>query len=275
MAAFYLSYSSKIVFMGIFDKLFGTTKIRVQFIDNATGDTIGIAEMSPDQLPETFSVATKMQIQADQWEVEEAIPEQAADFIKTKELVLKMRKLEMIDPANILYTLPTIANELPAYTDIARFNDFKTQLQEDDWRQNEFFVPEALPQIENEVAKVKEIWDNYSEEVKDQPFTAFSKCHPRDTGTVQELSITLEQLKSLLNTNETGSVAINDQWVAHGFSLRTKDSTYYGLLTGDQVSRLCISEFTDKTIEEILSINNAFNLHFISWYHCDVVTIEA
>ena len=257
--------------MGIFDKLFGTAKIKVQFIDNATGETIGISEMTPDQLPETFSVATKMQIKTDQWEVEKAIPEQAAEFIKSKELVLKMRKLEMIDPANILYTLPTISNELPAYTNTARFNDFKTQLHEDDWRQNEFFAPASLPLIEAEIAKVKEIWENYSEEVKDQPFTAFSKCYPRELSEVQELSIALEQLKSLLNTSETGGVAINDQWVANGFSLRTKDSTYYGLLNGDQVSRLCISEFTDKTIDEILSINSAFNLHFINWYHCDVV----
>jgi len=258
--------------MGLFDKLFGTTKIKVQFIDNATGEIIGVSEMAPDQLPETFSVATKMQIKTEQWEVEEAIPEQAADFIKTKELVLKMRKLEMIDATNILYTLPTISNELPALADAAQFHGFKTQLHEDDWRQNEFFSPASLPLIETEVARVKEIWDNHAEEVKDQPFTAFTKCHTRDLTEVQALNVPLEGLKSLLGTDQTGSLTINDRWVDNGFSLQTKDSTYYGILTGDRVSRLCVSEFTDKTIDEILSINQAFNLHFINWYHCDVVT---
>ena len=47
--------------MAIFNKLFGANdKIKVQFIDNSNGQTIGVAEMKMEQLPETFSVSTTM-----------------------------------------------------------------------------------------------------------------------------------------------------------------------------------------------------------------------
>jgi hypothetical protein len=44
--------------MRLFDKIFGADKIKVQFIDNLTGQSIGVSEMYPNQLPDTFSVPT-------------------------------------------------------------------------------------------------------------------------------------------------------------------------------------------------------------------------
>ena len=80
--------------MGLFDKIFGTNdKIKVQFIDNSNGQTIGVSQMKADQVPETFSVPTTMHIQDSEWNVEEANPENSIDFVKTKSLVLKMRKI--------------------------------------------------------------------------------------------------------------------------------------------------------------------------------------
>src|SRR5688572_23836520 len=109
--------------MGLFDKIFGSDKIRVQFIDNSTGVTIGVSEMTPDQLPETFSVPTTMHIQEKEWSVDEAIPENSADFIKTKKLVLKLRAIEKINLQDALFTLPTISNEIPMTVDKSLYND--------------------------------------------------------------------------------------------------------------------------------------------------------
>ena len=47
--------------MGLFDKIFGkSNKIKVQFIDSSNGNVIGISEMPPEQLPETFEIQTTM-----------------------------------------------------------------------------------------------------------------------------------------------------------------------------------------------------------------------
>lgn len=79
--------------MGLFDKIFGTdNRIKVQFIDDSNGQTIVLSQMEADQLPETFSVPTTMHIQDSDWNVEEASPENAIDFVKTKSLVLKMKR---------------------------------------------------------------------------------------------------------------------------------------------------------------------------------------
>jgi hypothetical protein len=50
------------------------------------------------------------------WEVVEARPMTAAEFRKTGKLVLIVRKVkatQFVDPAKILFSLPTISNELP------------------------------------------------------------------------------------------------------------------------------------------------------------------
>jgi hypothetical protein len=88
--------------MGLFDKIFGTdNRIKVQFIDTFNGQTIGVSKMKLDQLPETFSVHTTMHIEDSDWNVEEAIPENAIDFARTKSLILKMRKIEKINTNDI------------------------------------------------------------------------------------------------------------------------------------------------------------------------------
>ncbi len=119
--------------MGIFNKIFGKSNtVRVQFIDVSNGNTIGISEMPPEQLPETFEISTTMHLDNEDWSVEEAIPANSKDFLQSKTLTLKMRKVEYMDPKDILYTLPTISNEIPETSNSSLFNDFEFSILEDD-----------------------------------------------------------------------------------------------------------------------------------------------
>ena len=258
--------------MGLFDKIFGTNdKIKVQFIDNFTGQTIGVSEMKAEQLPETFSLATTMHIQENEWTVEEAIPENSVDFIRTKSLVLKMRKLEYMNPKDILFTLPTISNELPGTTDTSLYTDFETSILEDDWRQNEFLNKSSFPLVDIEVSKIQEIWKNNSKEVEAN-FNAFDKCHIRETIGEPKLLLDLRNLKEILKTDNIGSLKINNQFVINGFSLKTEWTTYYGTIENNKATQFCICSFTDNSIEEINKIVKSFDLIFINWYHCDIIT---
>ncbi len=160
--------------MGLFDKIFGKSdKIKVQFIDNLNGQTIGISEMTADQLPETFSVETTMHIQDIDWTVEQAIPENSSEFIKTKSLVLKMRKVEKMNPNDIWFTTPTISSEFPQLTEKINETEFDIQIHEDDYRQNEFLNLSALPIVEIENIAIKDIWKNHSK--KNDEYTLFKK----------------------------------------------------------------------------------------------------
>ena len=258
--------------MRLFDKIFGTNdKIKVQFIDNFTGQTIGVSEMKAEQLPETFSVETNMHLYDNEWTVEEAIPESSVDFIKTKNLVLKMRKVEYMNPQDILYTLPTISNELPLTTKSVLFTDFEISIHEDDWRQNEFLDKSSLPLIDIEISKIKGIWANNSKEVE-ADFNAFDKCHVRDSIGEPNLDIDFDKLKETLKIDHIGSIQIGNQFIENGFSLKTDLTTYYGTIENNRVTQFCICNFTDNTIEEINKIVKSFDLIFINWYHCDIIT---
>lgn len=260
--------------MSLFNKIFGTSnKIKVQFINSLTGESIGVCDMDPEQLPQSFSIATTMQIEGKEWTVEQAFPPESADFIISKQLVLKLREVEYINPENILFSLPTISNEFPPTTNRALFTNFEITIHGDEWRQKEFLNISSFPLVDIETAAIDHIWSNNSREF-DNSQTGFNKCHVRETIGEPGLSLDFRQLKALLNISKAGAVKIDDQYVENGFSLKTTLTTYYGILKNKTVTHLCISSFSDDTFEEIQKITEAFNLLFINWYKCDIITAE-
>jgi hypothetical protein len=256
--------------MGLFDKIFGTSdKIKVQFIDNFNGQTIGVSEMKADQLPETFSVPTTMHIQDNDWNVEEAIPENSIDFVRTKSLVLKMRKIEKMNINDIWYSLSTISNEFPQTGAMTQQTEFDIHIHEDDCRQKEFININAQALIEEEFIGIKDIWENYSKKVEENTF--FKSCHVRNVIGTPNLTINFNALKTLLKSNSVGQVIINGEILKNGFAIQTGNTAYFGTLDIDTVTELCISQWNENTTNEIKGINKAFNLLFVNWNHCEIV----
>ncbi|GAA3566785.1 hypothetical protein [Snuella lapsa] len=256
--------------MGLFDKIFGTNdKIRVQFIDNFNGQTIGVSEMTANQLPETFSVETTMHIQDNDWNVEEAIPVNSADFVKTKSLILKMRKVEKMNPNDIWFTTPTISNEFPQTTTKTTETEFDIFIHEDDYRQKEFLNMSSLSQVQEEFNDIKEIWTNHSK--KSEDYTLFKNCHVRKIIGSPNLRINFKELQTLLKCHSVGQVIINGEVLVNGFAFKTNNTTYFGALLDETVIELCIAQWNDNTKNEILKINKTFNLLFVNWYHCDLI----
>ena len=245
-------------------------KIKVQFIDNSNGQTIGVSKMTAEQLPESFSMPTTMHIKDDDWNVEEAIPENSIDFARTKSLVLKLRKVEIMDPNELWFSLPTISNEFPRTVALGKQSEYDIQIHEDDYRQNEFVNTGALPLVEQEFVKIKDIRENHSK--KSDDYTLFKNCHVRDAIGAPDLKIDFDELKALLNCGPVGQVLINASMLDNGFAIATKDTSYYGVVENNMVTELCISQWNENTINEIREINKAFNLLFVSWCHCDLIS---
>ncbi|MBO9619096.1 MAG: hypothetical protein J7539_08690, partial [Niabella sp.] len=221
--------------MGLFDKILGTdNKIKVQFIDNSNGQTIGISQMKVDQLPETFLAPTKMHIEDTDWNVEEAIPENSIDFVKTKSLVLKMRKIEKVNPNDIWFTTSTISNEFPQTVSKTRQTEFDIQILEDDYRQKEFLNLNSLPLIEEEFIGIKNIWDNDSK--KSDDYTLFKNCHVRKVIGLPNLTINFNELTNILKCSSTGQVLINGETLLNGFAIKTDSTTYFGTLNNGTVT---------------------------------------
>jgi len=247
-------------------------KIRVEFINSLNNEVIGISEMTADQLPETFEVNTTMNLGGDNdWSVDEAIPEKSTDFIKSKHLILKMSKIELMNPKDILFSLPTISDEIASTVPKALFNDFEYQILEDDWRQNEFLNKASINLINQEIEEIKKIWKNGK--IEDASFNAFKNCHVRSLIGFPNLNIDFENLKSLLKIKKIGSLKFIKQkeFVENAFVFKTEKTTYYGIVANHIVTQLCIGEFSDETIEEINQITNEFNLLFVGWYNYEII----
>jgi len=256
--------------MGLFDNIFGTSdKIKVQFIDNSNGQIIGVTEMKADQFPETFSVPTTMHIQDNDWDVEEAIPENSIDFVKTKNLVLKMRKIEKMNIDDIWYSLSTISNEFPQTVAMTQPTEFDIHIHEDDYRQREFLNFDALSLIEEEFIEIKNIWENHSK--KSEEYTLFKNCHVRNVIGIPNLTINFYELKTLLKSDSVGQVIINGEILKNGFAIKTGNATYFGTLDNDSVTELCISQWNQNATSEVKEITKVFNLLFVNWNHCEIV----
>jgi hypothetical protein len=262
--------------MKLFNKLFGKDeKIRVQFIDCSTGNIVGISNMTAGQLPATFSIETKMTILGSEWQVEEAIPVNSVDFIKTKSLILKLNKIEKINTSNIVFSIPTVSNEFPVFSETALFNDFQVSINDDDLRQYEFLNRSVLPLIDIEVKKISDIIENYSQSFSEGGIV-FTKCHARDIIGYPDLNINFKELKDVLGVTSVGKITIYgyDGFVLNNIALTTADTTFYGTLNSETnaVTQLGISSFSENTINEIENIITKFELVFVNWCQCEIIT---
>lgn len=190
-------------------------------------------------------------------------------FGRTKKTEQLTEKVEMMNPNNIWFTTPTISNEFPQLTEKINETEFDIFIHEDDYRQNEFLNKNTLSKIEEEFIGIKDIWNNHSK--KSDDYTLFKNCHVRNTIGSPNLAINFEELKSLLKCEKVGQVVINGNVLLNGFSIKTENTTYFGLLNNDNVFELCIAQWNDNTTNEILEINKTFNSVFVNWYHCDLI----
>lgn len=259
--------------MAFFDKLLGKdARIQVTFIDNATGQSIGVSQMLPEQLPATFEAATTFTIRETEWAVQDAVPATAAEFTRTGQLTLRLDKIEYVDPQNINYTQPTLSAELPDLTEQALFPDFDLTIFGDDWRQNEFLPAAAQARIAPETAAIRRIWEHHSF-AAEAGFQAFRQLHVRDTIGEPGLALDFARLQTVLGAPRRGSLRLHDEpgYVRNGFALQTAATTYYGLLAEGVVTHLCLDGVNEDALPEVLAVNQAFDTVFVVWYHAQVV----
>jgi hypothetical protein len=241
-------------------------KIKVELVDAINSGSFGQVKLSAEQLPASFPAdkETIMHIEGEDWIVDRAEPMNAEEFIKNGKLTLWLKKVLKINPANIRYSVPTISNELPAFSDNRHFNDFTLTIHEDDWRQMEFVPANELISIQQELTKIEPII--FPDD--DPDFDAgngFSALHVR-TIKRTSLAISWEEFIRLINVQQQGSLVINGYvgYVQNGFACKTASHTYYGTVSNDRIAELCVDDF-DTMDDEINNLLLQYNLLFVCW----------
>lgn len=256
--------------MGLFNSK--KTEITVEFINAADGSTIGISKMPLSQLPDSFEIATTMELRNEQWSIASAAPSNKSEFSKSKTLKLTMHKVEMVNPADINYTLPSISAELPPIKTDAEFKAPNFELREDDWRQLEFLPKSSLSKMKIEISHIKDIWENHSKTI-DNTFNTFSKLHIRTNIGIPPVDISLQKLSSLLEVDQIQNLTVgsSDAFVDGGFSLNINTHVVFGTVKGDKIQSLCLNVINQDSETTINKIVSSFNLTFINWYYFSVV----
>lgn len=82
-----------------------------------------------------------------------------------------------VNPQDILFSLPTINDDLPSALSEGHFLTDALALHEDDWRQFEWVSASLQPLVLKELAEIDKIWSSFS--VPSGNYTAFKKLHVR------------------------------------------------------------------------------------------------
>lgn len=131
-------------------------KIAVLFIDDQTGAAIAKTELAPADVPESFAVDTTLHLGDTDWSVVHAEPATREECVRSGSLTLRLHRIEKIDPATLLFSLPSICDRL-APTGSGALRGDELLLEEDDWRQLELVSRRFTPEADAEIQAIRTI----------------------------------------------------------------------------------------------------------------------
>lgn len=131
--------------------------VRVLLVDAATGKAFAQSDLPPDQLPETFDHATRMQLGDQEWQVESAEPGTREAIVAHGGVVIRLSRVTLVDPKQVGFSLPTICEHLPPFGPM-QGTGATLQLRLDDWRQIEFVAKELGAAVTAELAAVQAVY---------------------------------------------------------------------------------------------------------------------
>ncbi|WP_010249394.1 hypothetical protein [Acetivibrio cellulolyticus] len=255
--------------------------IHVSFIDVETGNSFAVSDMKPDQLPESFEASTTMYIQNESWEVVEAIPVTSAEFTKSRELKLILRKVEIqtVDPKELLLSLPTISNELPSIQEgSTKLNKSVFEIHEDDWRQVDIMPVSKMDLIVDNLMAIKDIYEKRA--IQNGDIIVFKELHIRaglDTPFDKhrlELQAILSDF-SVLSDFEGLSFKGVAGLIEGGFAVAIAEGlTLYGLQRSNLIASLSIHytnrENFEKETVKMVEVFAKHSLCMVDWCRMDV-----
>lgn len=245
------------------------------FIDASTGKAIGRVDMPGERLPASFAPETTLHIADEDWQVIKAEPMTAEEFLQTGKLVLTLQKIIKMSPKDILLTLPTICDEIPALlAGSTKRGKNVLELHEDDWRQIEFLSSSYRGVIEAELAQVRRIYREAS--VFDGSFLAFKTLHLRQQlNTPLHGGLPLNQLApfftSVPESYEGVAYQHTDGLIEGGFAFRVAAVLLYGQQFEGIVKILGLKIIKDvpgeykETAHALERFMAAYHLYLIDW----------
>ncbi|HZQ48335.1 MAG TPA: hypothetical protein VFC07_15065 [Verrucomicrobiae bacterium] len=261
--------------LSIFSTLFGTScsknTVRVEFINAKDKSVIAVSEMSPEQLPDSFAIDTTFNLKNSKWAVVTADPIEKSKFAQTRKLRIFLSPISMGVPDDILFSLPTISDDVGTAAGNALPNEKIFSIHEDDWRQLEFVSQGLAHEIQLEIADIQNIYQ------KERSEAGFKKVHVRERipNPFENRPITLAELESIFHPQEKFE-AVGFQrtrgTIPNSFAWKLdRDLILWGVTDqSGKIERLCVqgapaSENIALFSKAFSSFNSQYELIFVDW----------
>jgi hypothetical protein len=251
--------------------------IHVTFLDSATGKHIAHSEMPPDHLPDSFEAETTLEIQARTYRVVSAKPMTKPEFVELGRLTIELLEIQtrQVDPGEILYTLPTISEDLPLMAPgSTKLKKSVLEMHEDDWRQVECVHRTFRPELKEQLRAIARIYDEQRE-----PMGAFREIHVRKLipqplpGEAIDVDTLIGVLAQVGAPQLLEGIAIEKAagLIEHGFAIRhAAGPIWYGIAIEGRVVVLGLHGANTEPLDEavrapLAALCERFELDFVDW----------
>lgn len=241
--------------------------IQVELIDEATQQLIARAELPAEQLPDSFEASTTLHLGEADWHVSSASAMTRAEYVAAGRLRLALRRIERVDPSKILYSLPTLENELPALRERAPDDGEPYRLHEDDWRQVELVAARFDAELAAELAAIREVRAQ-------RRGAGFPRLHVRSrlAEPLAGVELRVADLRAALGPDVAlRALAFGDGpgVVAGGFALVAGEGAVYGREEGGRLACLCLANGCDPA--PLAALARAQGLRLVDWCAAELV----
>jgi len=247
-----------------------SSKVEVTFIDDASGEPLGVTKMAPGDLPESFDLDTTLSIGSDDWSVVDAVPKTRVEYAQTKSLTLRLRRIELMDPGDVLYSLPSICDAIPGLGD-QPLSGSEFVVAEDDWRQFELVSGELAPVVDAEIEQIRRIHERAAAEVGWRDIHVRSKPEPPLT-----CDLGLAQLTEALNV-AGGSIGVTyrgaQSRILDGYAFHASGVTVYGVAPHGRVQVIAVDQYSAtkpeaEAIARLKALAQVTKLGLVYWCRC-------
>jgi hypothetical protein len=247
-------------------------KVQVKLVDDRTGTVIAKTKSRPELLPESFFANTTMHLGDTDWSVVSADPMTRGEYSKRGELVIRARPVETVDPKELLYSLPTICDALPASEGVAA-NGAELVFGEDDWRQCELVSESLRPVVERELADIRMIHEQES------VGPGFRRVHVRSAipAPIQDGAVSLADLNALVGARLRLPIRLEgaETRVSDLFATPLHVShLLYALHAGPSVQVIGLHPGLPPNIAGLKELAVRSRLLFVDWCRCVVTRPE-
>jgi hypothetical protein len=242
--------------------------IEVEFIKEGATEAFAVSKVPIAQLPATFELATTLDIAEKKWTVLHAQPKQKIDFQKTGRLRVILRPIALVNPKDILFSLPTINDRMCALRKAESLDGF-LMIHEDDWRQIEFISESLVGDIGSEMDGIRKIFESK------RKASGFTEMHIRKVieTPMAKSGISYQGLKQLFRISiDYNGFGVGQAAADRGFAFETKEGLqFYGVRDREgNIEALCLRH-ADGVAETCRDLMKDFHLVCVNWCRMQII----